>query len=368
MQSHVRALVFIALAAIMTILAGCAPSEESASGEEASTGVEDTAVTEALAVEAAEVTRGRFIDPIRTSGTISGAQEALVVSETQGILQAVNIELGDTVEGGQVLVALDSSIERLNMEQAAAQVRSAELELQSTRRLYEQGNASEVQLRRAEAAARGAQAAYQQARKAFEDRTIEAPFGGRVASIGQGIDPGNFLARGAQVARLVDMSEVQVTVTVGERQVLNLTEGAPARIQLAGCPDRVYNGEVAAIAAGSDPATGGFQTVVRWTSECGPEVRAGMTADVVIEPDSAADALLVPAGAVVDTPEGPYLYVVEDGSARRRSIQIAERLGDRVSVASGLSEGEVIVLSGISALEDGSPVQVEVIGTTGELL
>jgi RND family efflux transporter MFP subunit len=161
---------------------------------------------------------------------------------------------------------------------------------------------------------------------------------------------------------------MQVTVTVGQRQVLYLQEGAPARIQVAGCPDKIYDGEVSAIAAGSDPNTGGFSTVVQWTSECGPEIRAGMTAEVTIRPRGLPDVLLVPAGAIVDTPEGAYVYQVEDGVARRRAVEIAERLGDRANVVSGVEEGDIVVTSALSKLEDGSPVQAEVIGTTGDLL
>ncbi len=377
MQSIVRSTLIVAGAAALALVVGCAPSgggSEAAgtgggtdSAGEPAAGAADE-VTTSLAVQAVEVRRGPFIDPVRTSGNISGTREAVVVSETQGIMQEVTFELGATVEEGDVLVALDSTVERLNMEQAEAQYRSAQLELETTQRLFEQGSASEVQLRRAEAGARGAQAAYQRARKAFEDRTIEAPFTGRVGSKGQGIDPGNFLAAGTQIARIIDTSRMQVTVAVGERQVLYLNEGDPARIQVAGCPEKIYQGEVFAIAAGIEPATGGFSTVVRWTSECGPEVRAGMTAEVTIEPGELPDALLVPAGAIVSTPEADYVYRVENGVARRREIEIGERLGDRANVLSGIEEGDLVVVSALSSLEDGSRIQPEIIGTTEELL
>ncbi|MFW5728022.1 MAG: efflux RND transporter periplasmic adaptor subunit [bacterium] len=373
MQAIVRFALSVAGAAVLALIGACAPSE--AGSEAAGTGAESEppsaatgAVTTSLAVQAVEVARGPFIDPVRTSGNISGTREAVVVSETQGIMQEVNFELGDSVEEGEVLVALNSDVERLNMEQAAAQYRSAQLELETTQRLFEQGNASEAQLRRAEAGARGAEAGYEGARKAFEDRTIEAPFTGRVASKGDGIDAGNFLGTGTQIARIIDTSRMQVSVTVGERQVLYLNEGDPARIQVAGCPDSIYEGEVFAIAAGSDRSTGGFTTVIRWTSECGPEVRAGMTAEVTIEPGGLPDALLVPAGAIVSNPEGNYVYRVENGVARRREIEIGERLGDRANVLSGIEAGDLVVVSALSSIEDGAPIQAEVIGTTEELL
>jgi membrane fusion protein (multidrug efflux system) len=179
---------FAGLTLLFFAAVGCAPSEGSSSSTNSSEGEtasqsEDGEVARALAVEAVELSRGPFIDPVRTSGTIAGTREALIVSETQGIMQEVNFSLGDTVEAGEVLVSLDSSIQGLNREQAAAQFRSAQLELETTRRLVEQGSASEVQLRRTEAAARGAEAAYEQAKKAFDDRTIEAPFSGRVRQL-----------------------------------------------------------------------------------------------------------------------------------------------------------------------------------------
>ncbi|MDY7028007.1 MAG: biotin/lipoyl-binding protein [Spirochaetota bacterium] len=72
---------------------------------------------------------------MKTSGTIAGIREALVVSETQGIVERLDFELGEEVDAGQVLLEVDDEIAALNMQQAEEQLENARIDYQTTENL-----------------------------------------------------------------------------------------------------------------------------------------------------------------------------------------------------------------------------------------
>ena len=280
-----------------------------------------------------------------------------MVSETQGVIQDVGFELGSQVSEGDVLVRFDDSIQVLAVEEARAAVASAELDLQATERLVNSGNASQIQLSRAQTTLAGARVRLAQAEKALADRSIEAPISGTVASMQNSVQAGNSISPGSPVARIIDTSELEVMLSIGEREIQYVAEGSAAFVSFPAAGSRPIQAEVSAIAAGSDPGTGSFPVVVRWANTIGETARAGLSATVRIPPTGSPWAITVPANAILREGETRYVFVVDDEeAARRREIAAGERRGDRVTVRSGLEAGELVIVSGLSSISDGTPV------------
>ncbi|NBF41331.1 MAG: efflux RND transporter periplasmic adaptor subunit, partial [Spirochaetes bacterium] len=306
-----------------------------------------------LAVAAVEVVRAPLVTNITASGVIRGIREARVVSETQGIIRGTDFELGQSVAAGERLVSLDSDIERLQMEQARRQLETARVELRATEQLAERGNASQVELARVRAAASGAEAAYEQAKKRFEDKSITAPISGRIAAKSGSVTPGNYLTPGVEVARIVDLARLEMEISVGEREVGYLEVGAPVSVIVPACPDAEAPGAaVASIAAGTDPGTGSFAAVIRWDNTCPDRVRSGMSANATIEPQGVERVLQVPSQAVVRNNDGAFVFVAADGVARRARVEVGRRMGARTEITAGLSEGDIVVTTATSRLRD----------------
>ncbi len=348
------------------VLASCGRGSDGRSG--ATWQEDEAAESSALAVEAVEVTRGSFVDRIEISGLIAGIQEADVVSETSGIVQEVRFDLGDTVERGQVLVRLDDSIERLAMEEAKSQADTAAVELSAAERLFENGNFSQADLSRARAAAAGAQARYQRARKAYQDQTLRAPISGAIATRDTSVTEGNYLRRGVVVGRIVDTRRFRLAGAVGEREVRYLQAGVPADVEIPACPEAAPAATVTAVAAGSDPRTGSFPVIVEWDNSCGGTVRSGMTARALIRPKNAEEVMVVPAGAIVQRGEEHILLIAQDGVAAEKVVEVGRRYGGKAEIVSGLAIGDLVVTSGLSTLQDGDPIDATVVGKSGELL
>ncbi len=311
-----------------------------------------------LAVEAVEVTSQRLVQEVRGSGVVRGSREATLVSETEGVLEFVDFRLGEFVEEGQALAGLDDTVERLNYEQARQELQRATIELNAVERQAEAGTTSEAELSRVRSAASGARARVEQTRELLENRTLTAPISGYVASRADSLTPGNYLRRGLEVARIVDLARLEVEISVGEREVRFLEVGSPATVTIPSCERGTMPAAVEAIAAGSDLNTGSFPVVVAWENDCG-DIRSGVSAGVSIEPTNQRSRLVIPASAVLED-GGDHVFLAEEGSAVRREVTVEERLGNRAAISEGLSPGETVLVSGLTVLADGEPVDVTV--------
>ena len=319
-----------------------------------------------LAVEALTVTRGELVRNIEAAGIVSGINEAYVVSETQGIIQSVSFELGDRVSKGEVLVRVDDTIPRLNMEQAKEQFEIAKLDLEATERLFNDGSASKAELARARSAANGAQALYRSALKTFQDCTIRAPIGGYIAEKESGITLGNYLSPGLRVARLVDISSLKAEVAVGEGQVSLVTKDAPATVLIPAAGDqKLFQATVSAVAAGSDPATGSYPVIVGWKNPVGDTVKSGMSATVTIETKAQEPVVLIPSAAIVEQAGQSYVFTAEANRAAQKPVQVGRWIGNSAEILDGLEEGEALIISGLTVLRRGDPVEPSVIGESG---
>ncbi len=329
-------------------------------------GTPDTASEErTLAVEALTVSKGILNEYIEASGVISGINEAYVVSETQGIIRTNNFDLGDKIEKGQVLLKVDDKIPQINLEQAKIEYDNAQLDYTATKNLFDAGSASQQELNRANSALSGAKARYETALKTYNDCTLKAPISGLIAEKDPSIALGNYLNAGTRIARLVNITALKLEIAVGEREVGFLNEGAEAEIFIPTC-SRIQNiGKIDAIAAGSDPATGSFTVIITWENKCPGIVRAGMTASVKIRTNESTPAIIVPSFAVFSRQEKSYVYIAQDGKASLREVKPKRVLGNRTEIESGLSGGETIIISGISALREGAAVNPTITGDSG---
>jgi len=349
--------------------AGIEGQENGADGKSSSTWEQQGTPTgeDARAVQTVTISRGSLNGSIVAIGLVEGIREVEVASETQGTIVSVLPQLGERVERGDVLVGLDDSIEKLTYEQATAQLESARLELSATENLYERGSASKVALARSRAAARGAAAAAARALKAYRDRTITAPISGYIASLDNRIAAGNYLSAGQRVVRIVDTRSLKSEVSVSEHEVRHITTESRAEVELADCGDGPLPARVAAIAAGADSRTGSFTVIVSWENSCGEAVKSGMSVTVRILPQEARETLLVPVQALLTRQGETSVLVVENGNrVSLRRVEVGKRLGNRAEVISGLSEGEEVVISGLSNLTDGDSVTPSNVGWSSQ--
>ncbi len=360
----------VAVCGLALILGACGSPDEA--GEQTDPGQRTQQPT---AVEAVEVVEGRLGGEVAMTGRIRGKREAPVISETQGRIERVLVDLGDDVEAGDVLVELPSRSEQFALAQAEANLASARSELESAESRRERGSASSAEVSRARANLRGAEQQVAQAEDALDRRTITAPISGRVASLGADIDVGATLSSGSAVAHIVDMSRVRLNASVGRREITPIERGQAATVHIRDCED-VIEAKVHAVGSRADGETGSFTVAIEWDNgDCVGMLRSGLSARAVVETGQGTQGVLVPTAAIrtgvgattAGAGETANVFVLADGRAHLREVVIADRLGPRAVVSTGLEPGEQVAVTAVSRLRDGDLIDGTLIATSEEI-
>lgn len=322
-------------------------------------------------VEAVVAKRDTIQVSVRSVGSLEADALVELRAETDGRISRVLFEEGGAVRRGQVLVLLDQDRLRSETEAAAAAVERARVEAENLERqvernrgLLESGAISQqayddLETRRetARAALAEARAALQVARERLEDASVRAPFDGRAGE--RAIDPGDYVQRADPLVTVVDDDTLEMAFSVPERYVGRLRSGSPVRLTVQSYPDRTFEGAVTFVSPTVDPTNRTVRLKARVPNPA-LELAAGQFANVELGLERRPDAVVVPEAAVVPQGGQTYVFLVQEGVARRQAVRLGERTPGIVEVTSGVRAGDTVVVAGQQKLQDGSPVAPEV--------
>ncbi len=341
---------------------------------------------------------------IEVTGTLVADAQADVAAETAGRVIAVMVERGTRVQAGAVLARLDdrdATNQLREAEAAAAQAATRvtlsaagrfdpdnDPEVQKVRLVMEQMKTDDERYARlvkegavsvAEAESRHIQylsakeeyrAAQQRAhegyqalltqrtrlataRKAVTDTLIHAPFEGVVAE--KHVNVGQFLQRGGRVATVVRVDPLRIELMVPEVATVAVKRAEKVSFSVQAYPDRRFDGRIAYLGPSlrSDSRALVAEAVVP-----NPEglLHPGFFATARIELPSSERALFVPASAVQTDAGVSKLFVITDGRAEQRLVQIGRQADGHVEIVRGLTTGERVATTGLDQLGDGVPV------------
>lgn len=311
---------------------------------------------------------------VRLSGSVVSPRTARVSTELGGLIEAMNVDLGDHVQTGDPLVRLDAELERLDLRRAEAAVREAREELADAerevtvgRRLAANNNlpqneldAREARTRIAEAAVDRLEAEAARYRARVRRHTISAPFPGvvarRVATEGEWVSPG------AAVVELVETDRLWVDVPVPQRYFPELRDAPTVMVTFDALPGQEFPADVLARVPVSDPTARTFTLRLRPRVE-GVALTPGMSARVTLQLATDQRGVVVPRDAVIRYPDGrTTVWVTEetDGATTvaERQVELGRAFDGRVHVQSGLEAGEAVVVRGNEALREGQRVRL----------
>lgn len=316
-------------------------------------------------------------------GQTEAAQVVEIRARVAGFLEEANFREGGPVERGQVLFRIDPqpfeaevAVAEARLEAAQAQVRWAEDQVERFERLVAQGAATEPELEEQQTALRIAQAevalARAQLRQAELDlgyTTVHAPIDGL---IGQTLrDVGSYVDAGATglLAVVSQVDPIHVNFTISELELLRVNRLAAegrvvgfnagqmrVRLVLSDGTTYPHEGMVDFVDVAVDPSTS--TTLLRATVP-NPDgfLRPGQFVHVVPLGYMRPDAIVVPQGAVQQTPTGSSVYVVDDEDvAMVRPVELGSWVGTGWVIEDGLREGDRVVVDGIMKVRPGLPV------------
>jgi len=353
------------------------------------------------------------------TGSLAGDQQTDVAPQTAGKVVAVGVDIGSPVRRGQMLVKLDDAELNLRVEQAATQVDQAKAAVRQaeekiglrpgqafdpnrvaevaaakvaldlaqknlvraekliesgdvSRSFYDEQRARRDQLKEqydvALAQARqnyaavdvartnvaNAQSQLALARKNLSYALIVSPIDGFVSE--RTADLGEYVSPQQKVATVVRVNPLRIRIDIPEQAISQIKVGQSVSVTTSAWPDKNFAGRVARIAPNVS-AESRTLTVEAEVNNSDGALKPGQFATVRILQERSEPAVLVPARAIVNEAGVSRLFVIKDGHAEQRVIQIGQTEGDLIEVKSGIAADEQVATSGLERLSDGVVVK-----------
>jgi membrane fusion protein (multidrug efflux system) len=289
-----------------------------------------------------------------------------VRNEMPGTVRYVHLTPGHVVDPGQVLVALDVSVEEAELKALEAQAELAQTQLLRMQRMTAQRAASEMELDQARAARDVASAQIARTKAIIARKTIRAPFRARIGI--SDVHPGQYLNEGTLLTTLQGVDDsAYVDFTVAQQVAAALHEGDRVDVFATGGASPTA-AAIVAVDARVDPST--RNTMVRARIDDAAEAPApGASVRVRVPVGSPRLAVVIPASALRKGPTGDHVFVLEQdeqGNTRAhvRQVEVGALAGDEVVIYAGLSPGEQVAASGSFKLREAALVALSTSAST----
>jgi len=391
----------------------CGGSKANVRKEEASSTPKTVEVTTAAAISR------ELPSFFEATGSLAGDEQTDVAPQTAGKVVEVGVDIGSAVRRGQMIVRLDDSELKLHVTQSQAQVEQAKAAVRQaeekiglrsgqafdpsrvaevaaakvnldlaeknlkraekliesgdvSRSFYDQQRAQRDQLKEqydvAIAQARqnfagvdvartnvaNAEAALALARKSLSYAFIPAPIDGFVSE--RTADLGEYVSPTQKVATIVRINPLRVRIDIPEQAISEVKVGQSVSATTSAWPDKSFSGHIARIAP-NVTANSRTLTVEAEIENGSGALKPGQFATVRILQPRPVAAVLVPSRAVVSDAGVNRIYVIKNGHAEQRLVQLGQTEGDLVQVKTGVAADEKVATSNLEQLGDGVPVK-----------
>jgi membrane fusion protein (multidrug efflux system) len=368
--------IVVTLLAVLVIVGGLAAIKGAqikslmAFGEKA---MADGPPPEAVGVRTAELSS--WEGTIGAIGSVASSKGVAITTEAPGTVTKIHFDSGRVVKAGDVLVELDTSVERAQLASALARRELAKTNFARTSGLAERGAVAPAQRDAEESQLKASAADVAALQAVIARKTVRAPFAGKLGI--RSVNLGQYLNPGTPITSLESIDSVYVDFTLPQQRITDVKVGMPVRLALSGegeAKPAVIDGQVAAIEPSIDPTTRSVKLRASAANQT-EKLRPGMFIDVEVVLPEQKQHVAVPVTAVVRAPYGDSVFIVEDKkpeepgirqtadgkpvkTARQQFVRAGAQKGDFVAILDGVTPGQVVVSTGAFKLRNGAPVFV----------
>ncbi|MBO4724905.1 MAG: efflux RND transporter periplasmic adaptor subunit [Firmicutes bacterium] len=289
------------------------------------------------------------------SGRITAAKEAAIIPMASGQVTKVNVKVGDYVKAGTVLFEIDKGAVAGTVSQAKAAYDLARNTYNNMEKLYAEGAISKQDYDSARVSYISARENYNMAAEQYSNFSPTSPIDGYVTSLN--VSVGNMAAAGNMAASVANTDELEISTTASEYIAGLLSVGDSVEVYVDG-KDKTYTGVVDTLSPAPAYGTFTYPVTIKLDNTSG-ELMSGQFAEIRVNAEESKNALCVPSDAVVMKNGVTVLITVNDeGIATFAPVESGIDNGEIVEIKSGVKEGDRIIISGQSFVEDGEKVKV----------
>ena len=293
-------------------------------------------------VETVRVKPVTLEEDIYATGTLLSLPGAVIKAEISGRITKVYFTSGTMVKEGKKLVEINPEIVRAQLTAAEAQFNLSKVNFNRAKALYVSRDIAKADFDQVQADYNSVEAKVKGLQATLTQAIIEAPFTGKLG-LSQ-ISIGDYVNAGQNIVNLQTIDPLKVDFSVSEIYQHRVVVGQSVTLKSDGYPAKVFSGTIEAVDSlinqnnrmltvrGSVPnpdgllIPGGFVRVT---------IRLG-----------SRSTIMVPQTAIVYSPDGSYLFKMVGDKAERVKVELGIKNQDSVEIKSGVSEGDVVVITG----------------------
>lgn len=321
-------------------------------------------VMPASAVSTCEAKLENWRPVIDSIATLAPVQGVTISADADGPIVKVEVENGAVVHAGDLLMEIDSAVERAQLKAAEAQLVLAKLNAGRASELLEKNTISQAEADQTTAQLDQAVGNVAALKATIDKKTVRAPFDGRIGI--RQVNLGQFVSRGQALVPLQKLDSLYVNFKIPQRLLSQLSLGQKVSVLVDAYAGTRFEAAITAIDTEVDATTRNF-SVQATLENAALKLRPGMFAQVQVELPATEDRIILPATAISYAPYGNSVFIVEkvkgtDGheflGVRQQFVKLGATRGDLVAVEGGVQPGEQVVVAGAFKLRNGMPVQV----------
>lgn len=287
-------------------------------------------------------------------GTIEAQTTVSLSFSNGGLITSLPLSEGQKARKGQLLGKLDSQTAQSSYNAARSTLEQAEDGYKRAQKVYEQGSLPEVKWIEIQSKVEQARAMEQIARKTLNDCNLYAPFSGMVGSY--------LLEEGANalpmqpVMTFLNIDTVIVKFSVPENEISSVQLGDELSIVVAALDYKLFNCHITEKGVAANTLSHSY-TVKAAIANKDYSLLPGMVSKVLYGPSSEEQTLNIPANIIQTGSQGYYVWINDNGIAKRQNVKVGNYVGDNVIIKEGLKIGQQIITEGYLKLSDGCKIE-----------
>jgi len=298
---------------------------------------------------------GDIDQQFRVTGYIAPGNELTVFSKTQAVVLKKYKKKGDKISKGTFIAQLENHVLKENLRMAEMDYAKAKKDVERYKELLTTGGIAKIEVENREMILRSAESRITELKDQLANTTIVSPVSGIIDV--DYFEEGTLLNPGGKVVDIVNDSYLKMKLSVTEKEMLKLQKGDIAVVSTDNYTDKTFTGIVDVIAPKGNEMY--RYSVELLLNDDGKALKAGMYATAVFNAGkSNTKVITVSRKAIVGGLKEPFVFAVKDNKAYKVAVQTGGYNNDFVEITNGISENDIIVISGQINLKDGSEVSV----------
>lgn len=310
-------------------------------------------VKKVVDVSVIEVSTGAFYNYLEVQGKVDAEQNVQVSPEMPGSITRIYVAIGQNVSRGQTLAQIDDQVLRQNIAQLQTQLDLATTLYNRQKNLWDQKIGTEVQFLTAKSQKESLQKQISVLRSQASMYKIKAPISGTIDEMdlrpGQSVSPGMPLG-----VRIVNANALKVKAQIAESYLSRVNQGDDVTVILPDVPDTIST-KLSYVSKVIDQTSRSFNVEIKLPSK--KSYRSNMLAILKIVDYKNQNAITVPINVIQKSETTDYVFIAENGKAKRANITVGKISDGKAEIISGLKPGDQVISVGFADLNEGDIIK-----------